>query len=130
MVREVEPKTPLGKAIGYARRQWKRLTRFLEDPLMDLTNNEVERDLRRWVLDRKTWQFVGHETSARRLAAILSILTTCRKMGIEPRRYLRETLAKILAGETDLAALLPEAHQEMLARERVAAAAAEESEAA
>ena len=57
---------------------------------------------------RKTWHFVGHETSARRLAAVLSILTTCRKMGIEPRRYLRETLAKILAGETDLAALLPD----------------------
>ena len=128
--REVEPKTPLGKAIGYARRQWRRLTRFLDDPIMDLTNNEVERDLRRWVLDRKTWLFVGHEKSARRLAAILSILATCRKMGIEPRRYLRETLAKILGGEKDLAALLPEAHQEMLVRERAAAAAAEVSEAA
>jgi transposase len=128
--REVEPKTPLGKAIGYARRQWRRLTRFLDDPIMDLTNNEVERDLRRWVLDRKTWLFVGHEKSARRLAAILSILATCRKMGIEPRRYLRETLAKILGGERDLAALLPEAHREMLVRERAAVAAAEVSEAA
>jgi hypothetical protein len=29
-------------------------------------------------------------------------------MGIEPRRYLRDTLAKILAGEKDLAKLLPE----------------------
>jgi transposase len=130
-VREVEPKSPLGGALGYMRRQWKRLARFLEDPLLDLTNNEVERDLRRWVLDRKTWLFVGHETSARRLASVLSILATCRKMGIEPRRYLRETLAKLLAGEKKLAVLLPEAHEAMLARERAAAEAeAREADAA
>jgi len=121
---EVEPKVPLGKALGYMHRQWKRLTAFLRDPLMDLTNNEVERDLRRWVLDRKTWLFVGHEVSARRLANALSILATCRKMGIEPRRYLRETLAKILAGEKDLTSLLPETHARMLEEERAAAAAA------
>lgn len=105
---EVEPKSVLGKALGYIHRQWKRLTAFMRDPLMELTNNEVERDLRRWVLDRKTWLFVGHELSARRAADALTLLTTCRKMGIEPRRYLRETLAKILAGEKSIAALLPE----------------------
>lgn len=105
---EVEPKCALGMALGYLHRQWKRLTAFMRDPLMELTNNEVERDLRRWVLDRKTWLFVGHEVSARRAADALTLLTTCRKMGVEPRRYLRETLAKILAGEKDLAALLPE----------------------
>lgn len=121
---EVEPKVPLGKALGYMHRQWRRLTAFLRDPLMELTNNEVERDLRRWVLDRKTWLFVGHEVSARRLANALSILATCRKMGIEPRRYLRETLAKILAGEKELTALLPETHARMLEEERAAAAAA------
>ncbi len=120
---EVEPKSLLGKAIGYARRQWPRLTRFLRDGLLDLTNNEVERDLRRWVLDRKTWLFVGHERSAQRLAAALSILTTCRKMGIEPRRYLRETLSKILSGEKNLDALLPETHAAKLVAERAALAA-------
>lgn len=107
---EVEPRSTLGKALGYIARQWKRLTAFLRDPKMELTNNEVERDLRRWVLDRKTWLFVGHELSARRAADALTLVTTCRKMGIEPRRYLRETLAKILAGEKDLVALLPETY--------------------
>jgi len=82
----------------------------MRDPLMELTNNEVERDLRRWVLDRKTWLFVGHELSARRAADALTLLTTCRKMGVEPRRYLREALAKILAGEKKLSALLPETY--------------------
>jgi transposase len=105
---DVEPKSALGKAVGYLHRQWKRLTAFLRDPTMELTNNEVERDLRRWVLDRKTWLFVGHDESARRAADALTIITTCKKLGVEPRRYLRETLARILAGEKDLAALLPD----------------------
>jgi hypothetical protein len=43
---DVEPKSDLGKALRYIERQWSRFTRFLEDPLTDLTNNEVERDLR------------------------------------------------------------------------------------
>jgi len=121
---EAEPKSPLGRAAGYIHRQWARLTRFLDDPLMELTNNEVERGLRRWVLDRKTWLFVGHDASARRAADALTLLTTCRKMGLDPRRYLRETLAKILAGERDAVALAPETFARTLTAERAAAAAA------
>jgi transposase len=104
---DVEPRSALGKALGYMHRQW--------------TNNEVESGLRRWVLDRKTWLFVGHELSARRTADALTLLTTCRKMGIEPRRYLRETLAMILAGEKNLVALLPETHAKQLAAAKLAA---------
>lgn len=62
------------------------------------------------VLDRKTWLFVGHETSARRAADALTLITTCKRMGIHPRAYIRDTLAKILAGEKRLAALLPETY--------------------
>lgn len=105
---DVEPKCLLGKAIGYMQNQWVRLTRFLEYALMELTNNETERDLRRHVLNRKTWFFVGHDDNARRNADALTLLTTCHKMGIDPRAYLRDTLRRLLAGEKHLAALLPE----------------------
>jgi hypothetical protein len=107
---DVEPKTTLGRALGYLHRQWPRLTAFLRDPCMDLTNNEVESGLRTWVLDRKTWLFVGNETSARRAADALTILTTCKRMGINPRAYLRDALRKLLAGEKSLVALLPETY--------------------
>lgn len=107
---EVEPQSRLGKALGYMHRQWSRLTAFLREPSMELTNNDVERELRRWVLDRKTWYFVGHDESARRTANALTLITTCKKLGVEPRAYLRETLAKILAGDKSLAALLPETY--------------------
>ena len=107
---DVEPKSPLGRAVNYLHRQWPRLTAFLHDPRMELTNNEVESDLRTWVVDRKVWLFVGHEQNARRTADALTLLTTCKKMGINPRTYLRDALAKLLAGEKNLAAILPEAY--------------------
>jgi hypothetical protein len=74
----------------------------------ELTNNEVERDLRTWVLDRKTWLFCGHEQSARRAADALTIIKTCKKLGVDPRSYIRDTLQRILDGEKDLTVLLPE----------------------
>jgi transposase len=112
---DVEPKSALGSAVRYIDRQWRRLTEFIRDPRMELTNNEVERDLRTWVLDRKTWMFCGHDLSAQRAAAALSIITTCKKMNIDPRRYIRDTLRRILDGEKDLNALLPENYKPDLA---------------
>ena len=112
---DVEPKSALGKAVRYIDRQWRRLTEFIRDPLMDLTNNEVERGLRTWVLNRKTWLFCGSDESARRTADALTIITTCKKFGIDPRKYIRDTLRKILAGEKSLAALLPESYAQVAA---------------
>jgi transposase len=112
---DVEPKSTLGGAVRYIDRQWRRLTEFIRDPRMELTNNEVERDLRTWVLDRKTWMFCGHDLSAQRAAAALSIITTCKKMNVDPRRYIRDTLRRILDGEKDLNALLPENYKPDLA---------------
>jgi len=59
-------------------------------------------------LDRKTWLFCGHDASARRAADALTIITTCKKFGHDPRCYIRDTLKRILDGEKDLNALLPE----------------------
>jgi len=51
-------------------------------------------------------------------------------MGLDPRRYLRETLAKILAGEKDAVALAPETFARALDAERAAATAKESDSAA
>jgi hypothetical protein len=104
----VEPKSPLGQALGYMTRQWPRLSRFMDDGRIDLTNNEVERDLRMWVLDRKTWMFVGHTLSAQRAAAAMTVLVTCAMFGIDPRQYVRDVITALLAGTKDLSPLLPE----------------------
>ena len=83
---------------------------------MELTNNEVESDLRTWVVDRKVWLFVGHEKNAKRAADALTIITTCKKMGINPRSYLHDALAKILAGEKNIASILREEYAPTIER--------------
>lgn len=105
---DVEPRSLLGKALRYLDNQWSRLTLFLTEGALPLTNNHVERLLRTFVLDRKVWLFVGHDESARRTADALTVITTCRNLGVDPRRYVRDTVRRLLAGERDLAALLPE----------------------
>src|SRR5690349_7631628 len=95
---QAEPKSELGKALGYMQRQWRRLTRLLNNPLMELTNNEVERGCGLWFWICKTWLFCGHDESARRAADALTIITTCKKLGHDPRRYIRDMLKRLLDG--------------------------------
>ena len=59
-----EPRSVLGEALRYLTRQWDRLMLFLTDGRVELTNNQVESQLRTWVLDRKVWLFLGHDTRA------------------------------------------------------------------
>ncbi|UCF21652.1 MAG: transposase, partial [Gemmatimonadota bacterium] len=47
------PKSPMGEAIGYAQRQWRALTRYVEDGDLAIDNNEAERALRMVVVGRK-----------------------------------------------------------------------------
>lgn len=82
------PRTPLGAALGYLHRQWKRLTLFLEDGNVELTNNRVERELRKLVLGRKNWLFTWEDLGGQRTAHILTIMGTCVAFGINPRAYL------------------------------------------
>lgn len=105
---DVEPRSALGRAVKYLHRQWKRLTVFLRDGRAELTNNEVERALRRWVLARKTWLFVGHERSAKAMCNAMTVVQTARAFGHDPRAYIFDVTQRLLAGEKDLRTMLPE----------------------
>ncbi len=84
----VPPKTPLGRALGYLHRQWKRLILFLEDGNISLTNNRRERELRRLVLGRENWLFTWLDDGGKRTANILTIIATCIAHDVNPRAYL------------------------------------------
>lgn len=92
----VPPGTPLGKALGYLRRQWSRLSLFLEDGEVELTNNRRERELRALVLGRKNWLFVWGDEGGERLSQTLSVVATCLAHGVNPRAYLHFVLRKIV----------------------------------
>jgi transposase len=94
----IPPKTPLGQALGYLHRQWNRLTLFLTDGRIELTNNRVERELRALVLGRKNWLFAYGDLGGRRTATILTVLGTCIAHRINPRAYLHIVAKLIVHG--------------------------------
>ena len=117
----VPPKTPLGRALGYLHRQWKRLLLFLEDGNIEATNNRRERELRRLILGRKNWLFTWLDVGGERTAAVLTIIATCIAHDINPRAYLHLVTRLIVHGwpEAKLRDLLPDriaaTHPEVMA---------------
>ncbi|MBA3546213.1 MAG: IS66 family transposase [Nannocystis sp.] len=82
--------TPISKALVYARNQRVALCRFLDDGRLPLDNNISERNLRREVLGRKNWLFLGSDEGARVNTIFVSLLASCQLHGLDPWAYLRD----------------------------------------
>jgi transposase len=111
---EQEPKWPprskLGKAIGYALRQWEPLTRFLNDAKVPVDNNASERALRVVALGRKNYLFVGHEDAGQNTAILYSLVASCEANGVNPEEYLADVLLRVQTHPASkLVELLPHA---------------------
>ena len=91
------PKSVLAKACNYTLTLWTRLTRFLQYPELEISNNWAENAMRPVALGRKNWIHIGSEEAGPRVAAIISIVETCRRLKISIRDY----LASILPGLAD-----------------------------
>jgi transposase len=119
----IPPKTPLGQAVGYLHRQWRRLLLFLADGNIEATNNRRERELRRLILGRKNWLFAWLDEGGKRTANILSIVATCTAHDVNPRAYLHKVVHCIVHGwpQDQLRDLLPDrmlaAHPELFVGE-------------
>jgi len=92
------PKSALAKACNYTLTLWNRLTRFLDHPILELSTNAAENAIRPVALGRKNWIHFGSQEAGPRIAAILSIAATCRRLKIPIRNY----LASILPGLAEL----------------------------
>ena len=120
----IPPKTPLGRALGYLHRQWKRLILFLDDGNIEATNNRRERELRRLILGRKNWLFTWLDVGGERTAAILTIVASCIAHEVNPRAYLHLVTKLIVHGwpQSKLRDLLPDrivaAHPNLSVAER------------
>lgn len=89
------PKSPLGKAVGYALNSWKKLTRYTEDGRIEIDNNLVENAIRPIALGRKNYLFAGSHAAAQRAAVIYSLLATCKAHEVNPQEWLADVLARI-----------------------------------
>jgi transposase len=92
------PKSALAKACDYTLTLWSRLSRFLEYPELELSNNLAENAMRPVALGRKNWIHIGSKEAGPRVAAILSIVETCRRLKLPIRDY----LGSVLPGLADL----------------------------
>jgi transposase len=106
---QVLPKSPLGEAIGYALNNWTALNRYVDVGYLAIDNNPAERSLRAVAIGRKNWLFAGSDAGGRTAAVLYSLVSTCKRLGIEPWAYLRDALAQLpeLPSER-LAELLPD----------------------
>jgi hypothetical protein len=86
------PASALGKAARYTLTLWPKLTRFLDYPELELSNNRAENSLRPMALGRKNWIHVGSPQAGPKGAAILSIVESCRRLQIPVRDYLADVL--------------------------------------
>jgi transposase len=92
------PSSALGKAARYTLALWRKLTCFLEYPELELSNNFAENSMRPLVVGRKNWIHIGSQHAGPKVAAILSIVESCRRLKIPTRDY----LAAVLPGLADL----------------------------
>ena len=86
------PKSKLGQAVGYSLGQWDRLTKFLRHPEIELSNNLAENSMRPIAVGRKNWIHVGSVEAGPKVAAILSVVETCKRLAIPVREYLADVL--------------------------------------
>lgn len=96
--RHALPASKLGKAVAYVLGLWPRLVNFLQHAEVELSNNLAENSMRGVAIGRKNWIHIGSPTAGPRIAAILSVTESCRRLGIPIREY----LAGILPGLADI----------------------------
>lgn len=110
-------KSIAGQAIDYTLKRWEKLTCFLKHPVIELSTNWAENSMRPIAIGRRNWLQIGSKEAGPKIAAIFSIMESCRKLGVPIRQY----LADVLPGLADrsiqsLAELTPAAYAAKLAK--------------
>jgi transposase len=103
LMREALPQSALGQAVAYTLNMWAKLRRCLDYAEVELSNNLAENSMRPVALGRKNWLHVGSAQAGPKVAAILSVVESCRRLGVPVKEYLaavlpglnRRTLSKV-----------------------------------
>ena len=90
-------------------RIWKALSQYLEDGRLPIDNNEMEREIRPFVIGRKAWLFANSQKGAEASANLYNIVQTAKANGIDPFQYLERIFTELPKAKSieDIEALLP-----------------------
>ncbi len=105
---EVLPKSTLGEAVNYTLNMWAKLRRCFDHAEVELSNNVAENSMRPVALGRKNWLHVGSAQAGPKVAAILSVVESCRRLGVPVKDYLLAVLPGLARRKlSELAQLTP-----------------------
>ncbi len=93
--KQVLPKTNLGKAINYCLNQWDRLTAFMLDGRLEISNNRAERAIKPFVIGRKNFLFAKSPKGAQASAITYSIIETAKANNLNSFCYLTYLFEKL-----------------------------------
>jgi transposase len=96
----VQPKTKLGEAVNYTLNRWPALMVYLDHPFVEISNNACERSIKPMVLSRRNWLFAGSEEGGHTAATIMSLIETCKRLGINPFEYMKDVLTRFPSAKT------------------------------
>jgi hypothetical protein len=104
----VLPKSQLGGALGYLRNHWEELQTYLSVGRMPIDNNDVEQLMKQVAIGRKNWLFIGSVPAGERAADFLTLVSSAWRNDLDVWAYIKDVLDRLLADETDYAALRPD----------------------
>ncbi len=94
------PKTKLGEAIAYTLNRWPALLVYIDHPFVEISNNGSERSIKPMVISRRNWLFAGSEEGGHTAATLMSLIETCKRMGINPFEYLKDVFTRFPSAKT------------------------------
>ena len=98
---DVAEGTSIRRAFQYSVNHWTALCRFLEDGRVPIHNNQSELELRRMVIGRANWLFVGSDDSAAWTCTLVSLVASCGLHALDPEAYLRDLFRVLPSWPTD-----------------------------
>ena len=110
------PKSAAGQAANYTLSFWSKLTVFLKHPELELSTNLAENAMRSIAIGRKNWLHLGSKEAGPKIAAIFSVVESCRRLNIPIRKYLGDVLPGLANRSIQsLAELTPTAYASRMA---------------
>ena len=108
--KSVLPKSAPGQGVAYTLNMWPKLRRCFDYGQVELSNNLAENSMRPVALGRKNWLHVGSAKAGPKVAAIVSVVESCRRLGIPVKAYLLNVLPGMASRTTSEVVRLTPAH--------------------
>lgn len=90
------PKSNFREALGYFCSLIPYLKNYTQYGNARIDNNTAERAIRPIAIGRKNWLFVGSKEGGESAAVLLSLVQSCRSVGVNPREYLEDVMRRLM----------------------------------